>query len=157
MSIHPPQLRELIEETLSPAGLWSYAAEELLMGTAAQESHLGTYLKQIKGPAIGIFQCEPLTHNDLWSNYILREDKKLLRDMIALVCNATVPDAYALAGDLRYQIVMARVHYLRVPHPLPAADDLRGQSFYWDKHYNKNPEKGFPAEYRDNYRRYVKG
>jgi hypothetical protein len=45
--------------------LASLNAIQLLMGTAAQESHLGTYLKQINGPALGVFQMEPNTEIDI--------------------------------------------------------------------------------------------
>jgi hypothetical protein len=59
MSIHPGQLRSLIEETLralEPEVPYSEPAVELLMMTAAAESALGRYIKQIGGPARGIFQ-----------------------------------------------------------------------------------------------------
>ena len=44
-------------------------AETLLLGTAKAESGL-IYLKQLKGPALGLYQNEPKTHKDTWDNYL---------------------------------------------------------------------------------------
>ena len=65
MSIDAQQFREEIVrpvlEHLDAAdpGIDSPNAEELLMLTAATESQLGRYLRQVRGPAIGVFQVEP--------------------------------------------------------------------------------------------------
>jgi hypothetical protein len=75
------QLRAyVIQPTLKPMGLWSLAAETLLVGTCAHESAMGKYLHQIKGPALGIYQIEPITHFDIWNNYL--RYKPALRDQI---------------------------------------------------------------------------
>ena len=51
--------------------LVSQEAENLLMGTAAQESALGEYIRQLgNGPALGIFQMEPETFDDIVRNYL---------------------------------------------------------------------------------------
>jgi len=55
--------REIIAPALRHIGMWSGAAENLLLGTAAVESRMGTYLRQVGGgPALGIWQVEPVTH-----------------------------------------------------------------------------------------------
>lgn len=47
----------------------SSSAVNLLLGTAAQESAFGTYLRQIGGgPARGVFQMAPATAKDIWEN-----------------------------------------------------------------------------------------
>ena len=70
MSINKNDIREAIREVLTYLGKHSDSAEELLMLTCAVESQLGTYLKQIKGPARGIFQMEPATERDCWVNFL---------------------------------------------------------------------------------------
>src|SRR5260221_162978 len=46
------------------------APVELLLGTALQESGL-TYRVQLGGgPARGLFQMEPNTHDDIWDNFL---------------------------------------------------------------------------------------
>lgn len=58
------QLRELVTHVLKKYDLYSADAVELLMLTAATESNLGCYIKQVGGgPALGIFQCEPNTYD----------------------------------------------------------------------------------------------
>ncbi len=43
-------------------------ARFLLLCTAAIESNCGYYIKQVDGPALGIWQMEPATHDDIWEN-----------------------------------------------------------------------------------------
>ncbi len=125
------------------------------MGTAAQESRMGTFLRQLGGgPALGIFQMEPDTCFDIWDNFLFfRRD---LTAAIDLVCGTSEPNLDALLGDLRYQILMTRLHYLRIPAALPHPNDLLGQAHYWDQYYNINADHGFPAEYKRNYQKYIR-
>ena len=80
MAINTKHLRlYIIRPTLQKINLWSEAAENLLLGTAAQESLLGTYLKQNgNGPALGIYQMEPNTHKDIWIHYLNYHEACLL-------------------------------------------------------------------------------
>ena len=147
------QLRIHIRSTLQMIELWSPAAEELLLGTSAQESHLGFYRRQIEGPARGIYQMEPVTEQDIWTNYLTYHPD--LIDALHSLCGVSGPDPLALEYNLAYQTIMARLHYRRVKNPLPPPDDLAAQADYWDRFYNCNPVKGFPHEFIANYRRLI--
>ena len=46
----------------------SDSADLLSLCTAAIESDCGYYIKQLNGPALGVWQMEPATHNDTWDN-----------------------------------------------------------------------------------------
>ena len=72
MAFNAQQFRNLIiEPTLEAIGMNSTSAVELLLGTMATESWAGTYIKQIKnGPALGVYQMEPATHDDIVINYL---------------------------------------------------------------------------------------
>ena len=60
----------VIRPALTKINLWSRSAEELVLGTAIVESGL-TYLKQRgEGPALGLWQIEPATHEDLYTNFL---------------------------------------------------------------------------------------
>ena len=60
----------VIRPALEKLSLWSLSAEELVLGTAIVESGL-TYLKQHgDGPALGLWQVEPATHDDLYTNFL---------------------------------------------------------------------------------------
>lgn len=154
MQIPVETLRMHIRSTLQMISLWSPAAEELLLGTAAQESHMGYYRRQIKGPARGIFQMEPDTERSMWLDSIAHRPS--LAVSIHSVCGIDRPDPQALEFNLSYQTIMARLrYYLWVKEPIP--ESLRGQAEYWKKHYNTEAGAGTPAEYIANYRTYVLG
>ena len=60
----------VIRPALEKLSLRSLSAEELVLGTAIVESGL-TYLKQHgDGPALGLWQVEPATHDDLYTNFL---------------------------------------------------------------------------------------
>jgi len=144
MSLNLSQLREyVVVPALQQLGMHSLAAEQLVLGTIAQESH-GSYLKQLgKGPALGLIQMEPATHRDLWVNFV--KYKRAIKDALLVMTSDSVdecyeengwPDHVALIWNLRYAIAMCRVHYYRKPQPLPKANDIRALGEYWKDHYN---------------------
>ena len=150
------QFRSIITEVLDELGYNSESAVNLLMGTAAQESRLGTYLMQVGGgPAQGVFQMEPTTEHDIWYNYIMF--KPWIEDAIKKTCRVSwrVKEG-RLKTDLAYQIAMARIHYLRVPAPLPDPDDIEGLAEYWKRHYNTPLGRGTTREFIENYERYAR-
>jgi len=63
----------ILSPTMEALQIRSPQLAELMVFTCATESAGGTYLKQIVGPALGIYQIEPATFTDVWINYILRK------------------------------------------------------------------------------------
>ena len=60
--VYQPHLRRIIQASLSWMKVRNIADwERLIMLTIATESDLGRFAKQVRGPAIGITQCEPET------------------------------------------------------------------------------------------------
>ncbi len=142
----------VIEPVLRDAQLYSDAAVNLLLGTAAQESHLGKYFMQINGPAVGIFQMEPATHDDIWGNYL--KYKPATRPYIATLDALSYPHKHRadiMFWNLRYAALMCRMHYYRKPQPLPDADDVRALGEYWKQHYNTQLGAGTVDEFVHNY------
>jgi len=150
LDIH--QFRELvIVPALEAIDARSLAAEELLLGTALQESGL-MYLKQIGGgPALGLFQMESITHDDIWLNYLA------YRPILSEKMTALEPSqaARALVTNLLYAAAMCRVHYLRVTSPLPEAGDYEAHAAYWKKYYNTPAGAGTAEEYLTNWKAHV--
>ena len=106
-------LRNLITSVLKELNLHSDNAVNLLMGTAAQESHLGKYRKQLGGgPALGIFQMEPATFNDIVNNYLRYKPSLVVK--IERVAHVSRFKAEDIENNDLLAICMARVHYLRV-------------------------------------------
>jgi len=140
VAIHAPHLRSLIERTLAELDEEGYhrheigtdAAVELLLGTAAVESRLGTYLRQLgNGPALGIYQIEPATHDWLWNRIHRRPMSRWKLEHLGYH-----EDVDALEWDLRYSTLVARERYLADPLPLPEAGDIQAQAAYWKRVYN---------------------
>ncbi len=130
------QFRELIiKPTLHDLMLYSKEAEELLVFTCANESCGGTYLHQIKGPALGIYQMEPLTYHDLWNNYINNNGKLMLILFSNFMVNH-IPSEERMIYDLRFATVIARLFYARINDPLPFSGDIEGIWEYYKKYYN---------------------
>jgi hypothetical protein len=151
MSIDVKQLRlYVIVPTLARMNLYSDSAVNLLLGTCAQESQMGTYLKQINGPALGIYQMEPNTHDDIWDNYL-----KFKIDLAAKVLAIDARDTGNLIINLSYATAIARIQYLRAPQPLPAADDINGLALYYKKWYNTPKGAATPEEFIANYKKYI--
>lgn len=151
-------LRKLIRHTLEGvegAKLWSEKAEDLLMGTCAQESALGRYRRQIGGgPALGIFQMEPETFNNIKRNYLAHKKtlcKGVLKAMDVTSLNHLIPEM--LECDDELAIIFARLHYRRVSEPIP--ETLEGQALYYKQYYNTYQGKATVSDYLQNYVRYV--
>lgn len=151
MGINRDQLLNyVIRPTLEKLGLSSPSAENLLLGTAAQESHMGTFLHQVNGPAKGIYQMEDPTHNDIWENYL-----KFKPDLCRNVLIIGKCDSDNLITNLVYATAMARIQYLRAPEGLPSASDIPGMAAYWKKYYNTPEGAGSVDEFMNNYYIYV--
>lgn len=142
----------VIRPVLKDLGLHSEPAERLVLGTACQESECGRWLKQLGGgPAVGIFQMEPATHDDLFLNFL--KHRTALREKVWRYVEPDHEDANEMVGNLFYATAMCRVHYLRVPEPIP--EDLNGQAKYWKRTYNTYKGKGTVEKYIQNWQRFV--
>lgn len=140
---------------LSPEIPYSTEAEDLLMGTAAQESRLGTWLVQLNnGPARGIWQMEPATYRDIHANFLAYRQTLLekVEDFnIGVISNIDPEDS--LTGNLYYACAMVRVHYYRQPEAMPT--DKEGYAKFWKDRYNSHLGKGTEEEFLVNYEHYV--
>ena len=144
--LNEPQMKDLIQRVMEGMDLYSPEALELVYKTGKVESGY-QYIRQIKGPARGLFQCESWVAVDICKNY-LSYRKKLMQK----VANATKVklsyfiDAkeedwdFILETNIAAQIAMCRLHYRRIPKPLPSSPE--GQANYWKKYYNSMAGRG---------------
>ena len=125
--------------------MWSTAAEELVLGTAIVESSL-IYIRQHgDGPALGLWQVEPATHDDLYANYL-----SYRQELSALLMELRAPALSLeenLASNLMYGAAVCRLCYYRQPEALPEAGDLEGQAAFWKQHYNTPLGAGTVGKY----------
>lgn len=133
-------LETVIRPTLQALNLASRPAELLLLGTAIAESGLEERVQRGNGPARGLFQMEPNTHQDIWDNY-LKYRPALAAKVKALKKNDWVGDADQLQHNDEYACAMARVHYWRVPSKIPDSGKIEDLAAYWKSHYN-TPQGG---------------
>jgi hypothetical protein len=155
--INIDHLRNLIvEPVLKEYDYYSAAAMNLVLGTAAQETLCGYYLKQTKGPGLGIYSMEPRTHDDVWTIVIL--DRPFLKHKIEQeFYKFEEMQSANLVGNLWYATLMCRLQYIRFKEPLPDHSDIEGLAEYWKKYYNTVKGKGTVEDFVRNYSRYVKG
>ena len=159
MSIHRDQLENIIiRPSLSAVGLLSDDAVALLMGTAAQETKLGSYIAQVgismgKG-GIGIYQCQKQAYDELWELFV--ESSKTMKAKVLLLTGYSgKPPAVRMASDLVLATIMARLFYARILKPLPSKKDVKAMGEYWKRYYNTQLGKGTVEEFMKNYQEYV--
>ena len=126
---------DVVEPALAALGLMSTAALNLVTGTALVESQ-AAYVKQNGGgPALGLWQVEPATEQDIWTNYLAYQHDLSARVRGLLAGGATTPQ---LVGNLPYCAAICRLKYLRAPGALPAAKDAAAMAAYHKTIYNSS-------------------
>ena len=148
----------VIRPAIQRIGLQSAAAENLLLGTAMQESRL-TYLAQLgRGPALGVFQMEPATHDSLWKHSIpgIRGLDSKLHQVSGFYGYDAVPPAGEMVANMAYAAAMARVRYLIAPAQLPFQNDPYAMASYWKRWYNTPDGKGTVDEALPHFQRACK-
>jgi RHS repeat-associated protein len=123
----------VIVPSLNSVGLYSPEAAQLMLAIAIHESNL-QYDTQIGGgPALGLLQMEPLTHDDIWENVISLNSE--LEDKVNALLNSSDKLSELQHND-SYAVAMARIHFIRFSEELPALGDIQGMAEYWKKYYN---------------------
>lgn len=140
-------------------GIDSEAAAELLLGTAAQESNLRALDQVLSrddrtlGPAFGLFQIEPATHDDIWANW-LHHRPALAERVVSLMAPWPSPHIQ-LATNLTYAAAIARLVYYRSSVKMSAPGDVAGHAAVWKRVYNTPKGKGTPEQFVTNWRALV--
>lgn len=145
MTTYGAALRVIAAEIIRPAlhapGIWSQDLETLVLGTGAHESHY-QYFQQIGGgPALGWWQCEPATHDDIWSNYL--RYRPVLAEPLNRLRNGET-SALALLRYPLYAAAICGVHYKRRQQGrhLPPSNDPQLQAALWKHSYNSRLGRG---------------
>lgn len=138
------QIKNLIERVLVFHNLYSESAVNLILGTMAQESNFGTYIRQKgNGPALSFFQIEKPTFEYLKDKY--KAEYPQIQD-VKFEC---------LEWNIWMGILFCRLKYLSIKSALPNNDDVPAMAQYWKKYYNSFKGKGKVEEFVSNYHKYV--
>jgi len=140
MGICATELRQwVIKPTLKRLGVYSKAAENLLLATAAHESGLGTHLKPAGQRALGIYQIHSLTHRHIWDDHLaqISDTASLVRGLASQHDFLAHPHA-ELATNLSYATAIAWFMYARhEDFCLPQdADDIAALGNLWKRFYH---------------------
>jgi hypothetical protein len=127
----------IVTPALTSVGLGGQTAINLVTGTALKESGL-QYLKQLgTGPALGVCQMEPATHDYLWTLKSMKSTGSLRARIVEALNLNLQPVADQLVSDLYYAVIMCRIKYLSVAEPLPA-NNATSLATYWKSIYNSS-------------------
>lgn len=135
------EFKKVVTATLKEMDRFKPECVELLCMIAAHESMLGKYRKQIKGPALSLFQIEPRTHDSIWDNC---DSIGKLADKLGIE-----RDLQSLADDDRYAVFMARCYLLMDTNPLPKTVCEMGE--YAKRYWNSDGGKASPEAYINAY------
>jgi hypothetical protein len=116
----------------------------------AHESTGGKYIAQTKGPALGIHQMEPRTHDDTWNHGDSIWKNAVLLGIITKYQRLMKihPNAERLIYDLRYSVFMARQKLFMAKGALP--DNAYDMAVYLKKHWNGDG-KATPEKYLNDF------
>lgn len=147
-------LNEVIRPVLADLKLNGVYAEMLVLGTACVESHCGLWLTQLgQGPARGIYQMEPATHDDHWNKFLSDFPDLAKKVNRWRVQYGNGMGADEMAGNLYYATAMCRIHYYRRPEALP--NTLPGHAAYWKQFYNTHLGAGTESKYMEAWRQFA--
>jgi len=121
---------------------------ELLMMTAAHESAQGRYIKQIRGPALGLFQMEPATHSYIYSWLCNHQPADRRRAALEWALER-VGSAEQMTGNHYYATAIAAFNYYSKPGRLP--NNIADMTDYAKKYWNTHLGKATPGDYLDAY------
>jgi hypothetical protein len=113
----------------------SLDARMLLLSTAAIESNCGYYIKQVGGPALGIWQMEPATHCDIHLECDALNDELFMSSVMELSVEAVRGDDDLIVSPM-YACAMARLKYAMDPKRLPSYNDKHKIYDYYKRIYN---------------------
>ena len=101
---------------------------------------------------MGLWQVEPATHDDLYTNFLNYRPELDSKLMELRAAGLSLDEN--LATNLMYGAAVCRLCYYRKPDALPEAGDIEGQALFWK--YNTVFGKGTVSKYVDKVQQVLK-
>jgi hypothetical protein len=151
MGIYVNDLRELvIRPTLLALDIWSPTAENLLLGTAAQESDLGFRMQSDKDCGLGIYFISARAHTQVWDKYLVTDPELASRVRGLASQQQFLKNPHSeLVINLSYATAIAWMIYKRQQIVLtdnPSAHEL---ARYWLHYYCARDEQAVQKPHND--------
>ena len=131
-------IKDIIKYSLKKLDMYSEDAADMVFKTGMAESGY-RQLKQVGGHALGFFQCEPATMDDVLNNYV--SYRSSLKDKLVELGYKS-DDRMSFTYNIAVQAAFCRLQYRRDKHSLPDKSDLGAQAKYWKRVYNTEHGKG---------------
>ena len=136
------EIKAIAEYALYKIDSYSDNALALVVRTGMAESGYRALKGYGEGnPAIGFWQIEPATMNDMIDNYI-KYRSHYKKNLISLGMNFEKDTVMSVMSNIGVQAALCRIHYRRDKHSIPSWDDLEGQAKYWKRVYNTEEGRG---------------
>lgn len=142
---------EVLEDIFPP---YTRNVEQLLMLTSGHEGHFVLRTQTGGGPALGVYQMEPATFNDIVVNVLAY--KQDLKRKIQAYCGTPIFDPNMLQNNDKLATCFTRLQYLRFPEPIPMFNDIENMWKLYKLRYNTPLGKATKEEFMNNYEVYVK-
>jgi len=144
-------LRDIAREILVELDMYSDEALNLVMRTGAVETGYKHLEQMGDGPALGFWQVEKATADDIWYNFAWSRDR-LQKTIYELTGIRKGPwSEFQIKSNLALQIILCRLVYWRFPEKIP--QDVGDQADYWKVAYNTIKGKGSPEKFLEAVRR----
>lgn len=146
------QLREYIVAVCSVLGYGGSGgyAVDMLIETAAQETHAGKYRDPTpEGAGRGLFQMDVIAFNDIRNRTGANDIRKVIDNFgidIRTVTHQCIDFSPLLAA------IFCRLFYKLIPDAIPSS--VEGRAAYWKRFYNTESGVGNAAKYVQNVRIY---
>lgn len=124
--------------------MYSKDVEDLIIATGNAESGFRA-LEQNKGPAVGFFQIEPDTIDDVLDNYA--RYRPTVMQVLLEYGMIQGEEHFSVMSNIALQVAFCRLCYRRVPDPIP--NNLNDMAKYWKKFYNTEKGKGTVKHFLD--------
>jgi len=144
MGIYATDFRELVvRPTLQQLNDWSPAAENLLLGTAAQESQLGFRLQNHDEYSLGLYRISAETHTTTWDTFLV-QDPDLASRVRGLASQQQFLRAphKELITNMSYATAVAWMIYRHRQVKLPDSNDIYELAHCWLDCYRQRDEHG---------------
>lgn len=127
----------IIRPTLEFLGDYSPLAEQLLLGTAAQESHLGLHCFAQHTQGMGLYRITQNTHRAIWDEYLIQYPELASRQRGLASQQQFLSDPEReLITNLAYSTGIAWMIYRRAGINTQGNGELNLLAHLWSEHFD---------------------